>query len=59
MELGLERRYIAGMATITFDTPKLARKLEAAGFPHKQTADTAERSPTAWVRSVTSPTRRT
>jgi hypothetical protein len=30
------------MATITFDTLKLARKLEAAGFPQKQAADTAE-----------------
>ncbi len=30
------------MATITFDTLKLARKLEAAGFPHAQAADTAE-----------------
>jgi hypothetical protein len=30
------------MVTITFDTPKPARKLEAAGFPHKQAADTAE-----------------
>jgi hypothetical protein len=30
------------MATITFDTLKLARKLEAAGFPHRQAADTAE-----------------
>jgi hypothetical protein len=30
------------MATITFDTLKLARKLEAAGFPQRQAADTAE-----------------
>ena len=30
------------MATITSDTLKLARKLEAAGFPHAQAADTAE-----------------
>jgi hypothetical protein len=30
------------MATITFDTLKLARKLEAAGFPQKQAGDTAE-----------------
>jgi hypothetical protein len=30
------------MTTITFDTLKLARKLEAAGFPQKQAADTAE-----------------
>jgi hypothetical protein len=30
------------MVTITFDTLKLARKLEAAGFPQKQAADTAE-----------------
>jgi hypothetical protein len=30
------------MATITFDTLKLARKFEAAGFPQKQAADTAE-----------------
>ena len=29
------------MATITFDTLKLARKLEAAGFPQKQAADTS------------------
>ena len=29
------------MATITFDTLKLARKLEAAGFAHKQAADTS------------------
>ncbi len=30
------------MATIAFDTLKLARKLEAAGFAPKQAADTAE-----------------
>ncbi|KAF0112177.1 MAG: hypothetical protein FD149_2477, partial [Rhodospirillaceae bacterium] len=31
------------MATaVAFDTLKLARKLEAAGFEHKQAADTAE-----------------
>lgn len=30
------------MATITFDTLKLARKLEAAGFPQRQAADTPE-----------------
>jgi hypothetical protein len=30
------------MATITFDTLKLARKLEAAGFPQKQAAETVE-----------------
>jgi hypothetical protein len=29
------------MATITFDTLKLARKLEAAGFPQRQAADTS------------------
>ena len=29
------------MARITFDTLKLARKLEAAGFPQRQAADTA------------------
>jgi ribosomal protein L29 len=28
------------MTTIAFDTLKLARKLEAAGFPQKQAADT-------------------
>lgn len=31
---------MCSMATITFDTLKLARKLEAAGFPHAQAADT-------------------
>lgn len=30
------------MTTLVFDTLKLARKLEAAGFPAKQAADTAE-----------------
>ncbi len=30
------------MTAITFDTLKLARKLEAAGFQPKQAADTAE-----------------
>ncbi|OHC73545.1 MAG: hypothetical protein A3G18_07790 [Rhodospirillales bacterium RIFCSPLOWO2_12_FULL_58_28] len=30
------------MTAITFDTLKLARKLEAAGFGTKQAADTAE-----------------
>jgi hypothetical protein len=30
------------MATIAFDTLKLARKLEMAGFPQKQAADIAE-----------------
>src|ERR687886_376620 len=30
------------MAAVPFDTPKLARRLEAAGFPGKQAADTAE-----------------
>jgi len=30
------------MSTIPFDTLKLARKLEAAGFPAKQAGDTAE-----------------
>lgn len=30
------------MSAIVFDTLKLARKLEAAGFDHKQAADTAE-----------------
>jgi hypothetical protein len=30
------------MGTITFDTLKLAQKLEAAGFPPKQAADTAQ-----------------
>lgn len=30
------------MAVVTFDTLKLARRLEAAGFPPKQAADTAE-----------------
>lgn len=30
------------MTTIPFDTLKLARKLEAAGFPAKQAGDTAE-----------------
>ena len=30
------------MAAVPFDTLKLARRLEAAGFPGKQAADTAE-----------------
>lgn len=30
------------MAAIAFDTLKLARRLESAGFPPKQAADTAE-----------------
>ena len=30
------------MGTITFDTLKLARRLEAAGFPPKQAAETAQ-----------------
>ena len=30
------------MAAITFDTLKLARKLESAGFPQRQAADTAQ-----------------
>jgi hypothetical protein len=30
------------MTTLVFDRLKLARKLEAAGFPPKQAADTAE-----------------
>jgi hypothetical protein len=28
--------------TVAFDTPKLARRLEAAGFPTKQAQDTSE-----------------
>lgn len=35
-------RYIEAMSAVAFDTLKLARKLEAAGFPAKQAADTAE-----------------
>jgi hypothetical protein len=42
MEVARATGYIPRMATITFDTLKLARKLEAAGFPQKQAADTAE-----------------
>jgi hypothetical protein len=42
MELSPARRYIAAIATITVDTLKLARKLEAAGFSQRQAADTAE-----------------
>ena len=30
------------MSSITFDTLKLAQRLEAAGFPPKQAADTAQ-----------------
>ena len=30
------------MSAVTIDTLKLARRLEAAGFPPKQAADTAE-----------------
>jgi hypothetical protein len=30
------------MGSITFDTLKLAQRLEAAGFPPKQAADTAQ-----------------
>jgi 2-phosphoglycerate kinase len=32
---------VGNVTTIAFDTLKLARKLEAAGFPPKQAADTA------------------
>jgi hypothetical protein len=51
MAVGPARRYTPLMATITFDTLKLARKLEMAGFPQKQAADTAETPPTAWAKA--------
>ncbi len=34
--------YMTAMSAVPFDTLKLARKLEAAGFAPKQAADTAE-----------------
>ena len=34
--------YVHEMSAVTIDTLKLARRLEAAGFPPKQAADTAE-----------------
>jgi hypothetical protein len=42
MESSPARRYIPLMATIAFDMLKLARKLESAGFPQRQAADTAQ-----------------
>jgi hypothetical protein len=41
------------MSTIPFDTLKLARKLEAAGFPAKQAGDTAEALADAMGEEVT------
>lgn len=41
MPLAAESVTIDNMTAISFDTLKLARKLEAAGFPPKQAADTA------------------
>ena len=40
------------MASITFDTLKLARKLEAAGFPAQQAAATAQALAEALSESV-------
>src|SRR5437016_129839 len=42
MELWLVPLYVSVMATMPFDTLKLARRLEEAGFPPKQAGDTAE-----------------
>lgn len=42
MEIRRRTSYYQQMASITFDTLKLARKLEAAGFSAQQAADTAE-----------------
>ena len=42
MEIRRRTSYYLQMASITFDTLKLARKLEAAGFSAQQAADTAE-----------------
>src|SRR6266436_9798709 len=38
----VRRRTYRAMAAVPFDTLKLARRLESAGFPPKQAGDTAE-----------------
>lgn len=43
---------LKGMASISFDTLKLARKLEAAGFPAQQAADTAQALAEALSESI-------
>src|SRR6266702_2092705 len=40
--LPVRHRTIRPMAAVPFDTLKLARRLESAGFPPKQAGDTAE-----------------
>ncbi|MFO1146409.1 MAG: hypothetical protein U1E33_07660 [Rhodospirillales bacterium] len=42
MEIRRRTSYYQQMSSITFDTLKLARKLEAAGFSAQQAADTAQ-----------------